>query len=113
MEEQWQVDRARLRRLRQQHPDWSQARLAQEIGRCLSWVKKWCKRLDQADPDDQTVLKSQSRRPKRAGSPIEEAVVKRILTIGDQPPAGLNRTPGPVTIKYYLDQQEQQEPLGC
>jgi len=32
MEEQWQVDRARLRRLRQQQPDWTHIQLAQELG---------------------------------------------------------------------------------
>jgi hypothetical protein len=29
-------------------------------------------------------------------------VVKAILTIRDDPPEGLQRTPGPVAIKYYL-----------
>lgn len=113
MEEQWQVDRARLRELRQQHPEWGKRELAQQIGRSLSWVKKWCKRLAAATSDDQKVLKSRSRRPKRSGSPIEQAVIQRILAIRDEPPGGLRRIPGPAAIKYYLHQQEQQEPLGC
>jgi hypothetical protein len=39
MEEQWQVDRARLGRLLREHPDWSHHRLAQETKRSVSWVK--------------------------------------------------------------------------
>ena len=111
MEEQWQVDRARLRRLCQQHPDWSQQRLAEETNRSVSWVKKWRKRLKQADPDDREVLKSRHRRPKGAGSPIEGLVIERILAIRDNPP--LNRVPGPLTIKYYLHEQEKEDPLDC
>jgi len=89
MEEQWQVDRARLRRLCQQHPTWSQRRLAQETHRSVSWVKKWRKRLADTDPDDREVLKSRSRRPQTGGSPIEAMVIERILAIRDNPP--LNR----------------------
>lgn len=32
MGSQWIVERARLRQLRQQQPNWTQAKLAQEIG---------------------------------------------------------------------------------
>ena len=111
MEEQWQVDRARLWRLLQEQPDWSQRKLAQTTSRSVSWVKKWRKRLSQADPDDPDCLKSRSRRPKEAGSPIQAVVVERILAIRDNPP--LNRVPGPLTIKYFLHEQEKEEPLGC
>jgi hypothetical protein len=113
MEEQWQVDRARLRTLRQQHPHWSYAQLAQQLHRSLSWVKKWSKRLKTAPVEDEAVLKSQSRRPTQLRPPIKPAVVQRILSIRDQPPEGLQRTPGPVAIKYYLHKMEQTEPLGC
>jgi len=111
MEEQWQVDRARLRRLCQEHPTWSQRRLAQETKRSVSWVKKWRKRFAEADSDDREVLKSRSRRPKTAGPRLEQRVIERILAIRDNPP--LNRIPGPLTIKYYLHQQEKDDPLGC
>jgi hypothetical protein len=60
MEEQWQADRARLRKLRQEHPTWSQRKLAQETKRSVTWVKKWRKRFGEADPGDQEVLKSRS-----------------------------------------------------
>lgn len=111
MEEQWQVDRACLQRLCQEHPTWSQRRLAEETQRSVSWVKKWRKRFAEADPDDREVLKSRSRRPKARRSPIQTMVIERILAIRDNPP--LNRIPGPLTIKYYLHEQEKEDPLGC
>ena len=111
MEEQWQVDRARLRRLQQEHPQWSISRLAEATGRSTTWVKKWRKRFKGAAPNDESILKSQSRRPKQSGSPVQPAVIDRILAIRDNPP--LNRVPGPLAIKYFLHEQEKQEPLGC
>ena len=111
MEEQWQVDRARLRRLRQQQPDWTQAQLAQELGYSESWVKKWGKRLDEAAPDD-GVLRSLSRRRKTPPPTIAAGVVQRILEIRDEPPDGLKRTPGPETIKYFLHQDQQLKQQG-
>jgi hypothetical protein len=111
MEEFWQVDRARLRRLSQEHPSWSQSRLAHETKRSVSWVKKWRKRFGQADPGDQQILKGRSRRPKQAGSPVQPRVVERILAIRDHPP--VNRIPGPRTIAYFLQQQEETDPLHC
>ena len=113
MEEQWQVDRSRLWQMQQEQPDWNHAQFAQALGRSVSWVKKWRSRFKTVDPADETKFKSHSRRPKRAGSWIKPAVVKRILAIRDNPPEGLNRTPGPVAIKYYLHKQETEAPLGC
>jgi transposase InsO family protein len=113
MEEQWQVDRARLWRLQQEHPDWTHAQFAQEIGRCVTWVKKWRQRFHRVDPADEAKFKSLNRRPKSAGSPLEPVVVERILAIRDEPPDNLKRTPGPLAIKYYLHKQEQADPLGC
>jgi hypothetical protein len=113
MEEEWQVDRARLRTARQQHPYWSYPQLAHFLHRSPSWVKKWCRRLSQAAPDDEQVLKSLSRRPHHPPPRIAPAVVERILAIRDYPPEGLKRTPGPVAIVYYLHKMEQTEPLGC
>ena len=109
MEEQWQVDRARLRKLMQEHPTWSQRQLAQETHRSVTWVKKWRKRLAEAAPADPAVLKSRSRRPHQAGSPVTALVIERILAIRDQPP--LHRVPGPLAIRYFLQEQEKDHPL--
>lgn len=111
MEEQWQVDRARLRRLQHEQPHWSISRLAEETGRSTTWVKKWRKRFKEADPTDEHLFKSHSRRPKQRASPVQPAVIERILAIRDNPP--VKRVPGPLTITYFLHKQEQQEPLAC
>jgi hypothetical protein len=56
MEVEWIADRANLRSLAREHPEWTQQDLADALGRCLSWVKKWLKRLREAPPDDLEVL---------------------------------------------------------
>ena len=45
MEEEWMRDRALLRDLLEKTPQASPQELAQAIGRSVSWVKKWRKRL--------------------------------------------------------------------
>lgn len=112
MEAAWYVARYRLRHLRQAHPDWSQVKLAQELGYSYSWIKKWCRRLDEAEPDDEQVLHSQSRARKTSPEPLAPEVVTQILTIRDDPPEGLRRTPGPVAIKYYLHRDEALKAQG-
>ncbi len=112
MEADWYVARYRLRQLRQQHPSWSQVRLAGELGYSVSWVKKWSQRLDEAAADDEQVLHSQSRARKRPPEPIAPEVVTQILTLRDDPPEGLRRTPGPVAIKYYLHRDEALKAQG-
>ena len=45
MEEEWMRDRALLRDLLEKTPHASPQELAQALGRSVSWVKKWRKRL--------------------------------------------------------------------
>ncbi len=73
----------------------------------LGWVKKWKKRLQEADPEDTQVLHSRSRARTHPPARISEPVVERILQIRDVPPEGLQRTPGPKAILYYLPRDEQ------
>ena len=61
MEEIWYVDRAKLRHLLKEHAQYSLNQLAQAIGRSLSWVKKWKKRLQTAPEEDERVLWGLSR----------------------------------------------------
>ena len=44
------------RQLMKQHPDWTRPQYAQELQMSLGWVKKWSKRLREADPQDEQVL---------------------------------------------------------
>ena len=102
MEEQWIVDRAELRRLLLEQPHWTNQQYAEACGHCRSWVKKWKKRLQGTTVDDETVLHSQSRARKTAPEPYHPEVIARILELRDQPPAEVPRKIGPLTILYYL-----------
>jgi hypothetical protein len=102
MEEEWHADRAHLRCLLRDHPDWSARQLAQQVGRSTSWAKKWRRRLRAAAPDDDGALVSRSRARRRPPASVAPAVVERILAIRDDPPAELGRVPGPEAILYYL-----------
>jgi hypothetical protein len=106
MEEQWYVDRMALHRLRQTHPSWSKPELAQAVHRSVSWVKKWCHRLDQAGGAIETVLHGLPRGRRTPAAGFSETVIERVLEIRAEPPEGLQRIPGPETILYYLNRDE-------
>ena len=107
MEAEYYAARANLRRLMRQHPRWTQPQYAQAVGMSLSWVKKWKKRLEEAGPEDGQVLHSRSRARKHPPERISPTVTDRILQMRDEPPEGLQRTPGPKAILYYLPRDEQ------
>src|SRR5207248_2109624 len=107
MDEQVYADRARLRDLLRQHPDWSTRTLAQQLGRSATWVKKWRRRLRAAPPDDDRVLADRSHARHLPPPSISPVVVERILAIRDDPPAHLRRVPGPKAIRYYLQQDAE------
>jgi hypothetical protein len=113
MESKWIVGRSQLRRLHRHHPDWNKKKLAQELGYSLTWVKKWLKRFAAADPDDETVLFSQSRAPGQHQKQVTEEVERKILEIRDHPPENLARVPGPVAILYYLHRDEELKKSGA
>jgi transposase len=98
MEEQWIVDRCKLRAVWLEHPEWSKQQLAQEVGHSKFWVKKWLKRMRSRGLEDQEVLQAVSRARKRPAPGVAAEVVTRILAIRDDPPPKLGRVPGPVTI---------------
>ena len=102
MEAQWVTDRLRLRTLLVTRPDWTRQDLADALGRSLSWVKKWVKRLQAASADDDRACGSRSRARKTPPPSLSTSVIDRILAIRDTPPHGLNRVPGPKAILYYL-----------
>ncbi len=109
--------RCHLRFLQQRHPGWSKRRLARRLGMSEAWVRKWLARIKNAPPDDQDVLFSRSRRPKRVQCKISPELEVLVLQIRDDPPDGLKRTPGCDCIHYYLAKAEAvktgQLPLIC
>jgi len=56
MEVVYYAARANLRRLMRLHPQWTHKQYAQAVGMSQSWVKKWKKRLEEAEPEDEQVL---------------------------------------------------------
>jgi hypothetical protein len=112
MEEQWMVDRCKLRVVWLEHPEWSKRQLAEEMGHSKFWVKKWLRRIRNRPLEEQEVLLGQSRARKRPPPQTAPEVVDRILAIRDEPPPKLGRTPGPVTILYYLQKDAMLAELG-
>lgn len=102
MEEEWMRDRARLRDALRRSPHWRVQDYAQEIGRSISWVKKWRKRLREADPHDQQVLVSRSRAHHAPYPSWDPRVEERIVEMRSSPPEQLKRVPGPRALLYYL-----------
>jgi hypothetical protein len=91
MEAVYYAARANLRRLMRLHPHWTQLQYAQVVGMELRWVKKWKKRLQEAEPEDEQVLHSRSQAPKHPPERINEVVADRIIQMRDEPPGGLQR----------------------
>jgi transposase len=93
------ADRTTLRALWRHYPDWPARAFAEQLGRSLSWVRKWLARF-RAAPEDDALLWGRSRARHHPPPPVPAVVVARILEIRDQPPDQLQRTPGPKAILY-------------
>jgi hypothetical protein len=100
MEAHYIADRSLLLALVQQHPDWTNADLAQATGRSLGWVKKWKARFRAASNPVEAIWGH--ARTHQAGARFASVVVEQILAIRDAPPEHLHRRPGPRAILYYL-----------
>jgi transposase InsO family protein len=112
MEAQWVAQRAALRCLVQQHPDWTQGQLASFLGCSVSFVKKWLQRFRAAEPDDVGVLFSRSRARHTPPAPPDLRLVQRISEIRSSPPEHLQRTAGPRAILYYLHRDPDLQAQG-
>ena len=104
---EWIVDRAKLYSLREKRPQAKPKQLAQELGRSERWARKWLKRFAHHEGDEKTLFCSRSRARHKANKKVCPEVVEAILDIRDNRAEGLNRTPGPRTILYYLPRHEE------
>jgi hypothetical protein len=102
LQEQWVADRAKLRCLLRDHPDWSLRQLSEATNRSTAWVKDWKKRLLAASPNDQTVLWGLSHAPHKPHQSPPQLLLDRLLEWRTNPPEGLKRVPGPRTLLYFL-----------
>jgi hypothetical protein len=106
MEEEWIVDRSKLREAWVEHPEWSRQKMANTVGRSKAWVKKWLRRIRSVALEDREILNGRSRARKRPPPSVAAEVVEKILDIRDHPPRQLGRVPGPLAILYYLRQDQ-------
>ncbi len=120
MDEEWIVDRSKLREMWSnykppwfEHPEWSRKKMADEVGRSKSWVKKWLHRIRSARLEDQMILYGRSRMRKHLPTPTDPKVVEKILDIRDHPPQRLGRIPGPLAILYYLQKDTELKASNC
>jgi len=106
----WISGRAMLQFEMQRHPDWSirqlHRHLSKEIGCCYEWVRKWFHRLKGADPNDESVLLSRSRRRKTPYEVVGEAVEAKIIHLRDTLSKDYNRLVGSRNIHYQLHRDE-------
>ena len=112
MDEEWIVSRSKLREVWVDHPERSRQKMADEVECSKSWVKKWLKRIRCAPLESQEVLQGKSRVRKHPLPPMEPKIVEKILEIRDHPPQQLGRTPGPLAILYYLNQDSLLKEAG-
>ena len=112
MEEEWVIDRIKLRDLLAINPDSPIEELKTAIGRSADFVCKWKKRFLSGQPDAQTLVRSQSRRRKQLPAPLDARVEAAILAVRDQPPEQLGRTPGPRCICALLKRDKAFLELG-
>lgn len=113
MEEEWVVKRCQLRQLWLDHPEWSRQKMAEAVGCSRVWVKKWLHRIRSVPLEDQQVTYGLSRAPKHPPPRSSPEVVDKILEIRDHPPRLLGRTPGPLTIPYYLRRDQTLKESGA
>jgi transposase InsO family protein len=96
------LDRAKLRQLRRDQPQWSIGQLSKATHHSKFWVKKWLPRFELAPPDDEQVLWGWPTTPKTPRPKPPSELLDRLEYLREHPPDGLNRTPGPKPLLYYL-----------
>lgn len=104
MESEWELDRIKLYRLWQEHPQWTKPQLAETLQRSLSWVKKWLKRFREAPQHNLKMFCSLSRAPQHHTRSIAKSVRDAILHLRDTLHERYRRVVGPKPILYHLQQ---------
>jgi transposase InsO family protein len=112
MEEKWRRDRVLLDQLLRRHPDWTVPQLAANVGRSVSWVKTWRKRLRAADATDLNRFSSLSRAHHTPYHRWDSRVEDKIIAMRQSPPEDLTRIPGPKALLYYLPRDPELQALG-
>jgi len=104
--------RMQLHRLLSNVPDWSDQRLARELGRSESWVRKWRQRLSQATEQHFTIYLSESRAPKTIWRQTPDVVKHVIGELRESLSERYHRKAGPKTILHDLRQRDDLKEAG-
>jgi hypothetical protein len=113
MEAQWIGDRATLRSLLRQHPNWTNPHYAQAVGRSVSWVKQGKIRLSQTPADDGQGLLARSRAHHGSSHRWHPQVIQRLGEMREQPPEYLQRVPGTKALVTPCSVILSCRPSGC
>ncbi len=112
MEVNWISKRVELWRLCRQSPTLSNRQLAKQIEMSPSWVKKWKKRLRDADGTDLRPFMSRSRRRKASPKRVTEVVEAKILHLRDHLTEHYQRRVGATNILYHLHHDDDLKRLN-
>lgn len=112
MESVWEIDRIQLYQLKRENPEWTQKKLADKLGRSVSWVKKWLRRFRVAGQTTLETFKSQSRAPHSRPRELVDRVRDAILDLRDQLHEKYGRVVGARTIRYHLHKDEHLKRQG-
>jgi transposase InsO family protein len=78
----------------------------------LAGESQWLRRFRATDPTDQTVIFGHLPRPKTPFPAYPTEVETKVLSIRDEPPAHLQRIPGPKAILYFLHHDPELQALA-
>lgn len=98
-------DRMHLHRLLETHPKWSNARLAEEVGRSKSWVQVWRLRVLNPELNNFSKYLSRSRAPKTRHHEVDPYIEDIICDLREELTEHYHRTAGPIVILQGLEER--------
>lgn len=105
-------DRMHLHRVLAKHPDWSNARLAREIGRSESWVQIWRARVLDPEVNDFSKYLSYSRAPKTRHREVDPYIEELICDLREELSEHYHRNAGPIAILQALEERSDLKDEG-
>lgn len=112
IESQRIYDRMTLHRLMENHPNWSPAHLAAQVGRSERWGRKWVKRLKSVKKQSYEMYRSESRAPKTNPRKTQEPVKDVICELRETLSEEYHRPAGPRLIKHYVRRDKTLKEAG-
>lgn len=104
--------RMKLHDLIEQHPNWSNYRLSDELGKSESWIRKWRNRFREAEQESFEMYQSQSCAPKTIWRETPLEVKKVVAQLRVELSEQYHRTAGPRLILHELRKREDLKDAG-